>query len=118
MHDALARVVEIGQVDAVPRGVGAQLRDHARKLGIGDCARPPRARCVMVGDGEGQIGAAQRAGLMVQHAECVEAALVHVMPVYRQQRLAVLPHRNHVRVPKLVEHRPAHNAQCRGPRSR
>ena len=67
---------------------------------------------VMSGDAEGQRGLGDLAAACLHLAECVEGALVHVMPVDPEQRGAVLAVRDLVRRPQLVEQclRAAHGA--------
>ena len=61
VHDALARIVEPEQLDAVPGGIVLELAHHARDLGIGDIVPRAARRHVVVGDAEGQAGLGDRA---------------------------------------------------------
>ena len=60
MHDALPRIVEPEQLDAVLCGILLELPHHARDLGIGDVAARAARRHVMIGDAEGQAGLGDR----------------------------------------------------------
>ncbi len=91
VHDPLARIVEAEQGDTVSRGILLELPHHARDLGIGDVAAGRPGRDVMVGDAEGQPGLRHADTALGELAEGVEGALVHIVAVDPEQRLAVLP---------------------------
>ncbi len=103
MHDALARIVEAEQLDAVLGRVLLDLPHHARQLGIGDVAPRAARRHVMVGDAEGQPGLGDRHAALGQLAEGMERALVHVVAIDPEQRLAVLATHDLVGGPELVD---------------
>ena len=103
MHDALPGIVEPEQLDAVLRGILLDLPHHARELGIGDVAARAARRHVMVGDAEGEARLGDRHAPLGQLAEGVERALVHVVAVDPEQRLAVLAADDLVGGPQLVD---------------
>ena len=105
MDDALSRIVEPEQLDAVLGRVLLDLPHHARHLGIGDVAPRAARRHVVVGDAEGQARLGDRHAALGQLAEGVERALVHIMPVHPKQRLAILAPHDLVGGPNLVDDR-------------
>ncbi len=104
MHDALARIVEAEQRDAVARRVVHQLADHAGDLGIGNVlARTARGDRPVVG--ERQVGPASgdRGAAVGELGEGVERSFVHIMAVHPEERVAVLGPQDLVRRPQLVD---------------
>ena len=102
MDDALARIVQAEELDAVTRRVGAEIVDHPGDLGIGDVVAPTR-RHIVVGDAEGQAGLRDAAIASGNLGEGVERTLMHEMPVDPEQRVARGPRHDDMGVPELVE---------------
>ena len=93
VHDALARIVEAEQPDAVLFGVVLDLAHHARDLGIGDVVTRTARRHVMIGHAEGQPGLRHLDAAFAKLGEGVKRAFMDVVAVHPQQRLAVVaPH--------------------------
>ena len=105
VHDALARVVEAHQHDAVLGRVVDDLLDHAGERGIGDDAVARMRRHVVVGDAEGQVRPRHLGVARLDLVEALERAFVDVVPVDPQQREAVLGLEDLVLCPDLVEQR-------------
>ncbi len=103
MDDALPRIVEAEQLDAVLGGVLLDLAHHARELGIGDIGPRAARRHVMVGDAEGQPRLGDRDAALGELAEGVERALVDIVAVDPEQRRAVLAAQDLVGGPELVD---------------
>jgi hypothetical protein len=103
MHDALARIGQPEQRDAVTVRVALELGDHAGGRRIEHCALAAARRHVVVGDTEGQVGAAH---LPVAGDDLVEGmvrAFVQEMPVDRQQRLPGRTDTDFVGRPDLIK---------------
>ena len=103
MHDALPRIVQAEQLDAVLGRVLLDLAHHARELGIGDVAPRAAGRHVMVGHAEGQARFGDLDAALRELAEGMERALVHVVAVDPEQRLAVLAADDLMGGPELVD---------------
>ena len=103
MHDALARIVEPDQPDAVLGRIVRELLDHPADLRSRQVAGAPPGRHVVVGDAECELGMRDRRPALRQLVEGVERPFVQQMPVDPQQCLPVLAGQNGVAVPQLVD---------------
>ena len=103
MHDALARIAQAEQRDAVIRRIGLEIGHHGGDLRIGDAGGAAVGGDVMVGDGESEPRLGHLAPARLQLAEGVERAFMHVMAVDPEQRGAVLAAGDLVRRPQLVD---------------
>ena len=84
-------------------GIFLDLAHHPRDLGIGDVWSRAARRHVMVGHPEGQAGLGHRHAALRQPAEGVKRALMNVVAVDPEQRLAVLAADDLVGGPELVD---------------
>ncbi len=103
MHDALTRIAQAEQTDAVCGGVGLEIGDHRRDRRIGDRAVAGVGRHVMIGNAEGEPRLGHRTSALLHLREGEERAFMHIMAVDPEQRGAVLAPRDLVRGPELVD---------------
>jgi hypothetical protein len=107
VQDALTRIVDPEQRDAVPRCVGLQLEHHVADLGVRDSVDAfvaPSRRHVMVGEGEQLARTRDAAAFLLQFVERVRSALVNIGAIdVQQQFLAILRH--DVTVPDFLDQR-------------
>ena len=103
MDDALARIVEPEQGDAVMRRVGAEQVDHTGDRGIGDRPAAATGRHIVIGDAEGQIGTRDAAVARGDLAEGMVRAFMDEMPVDPDQRQAIVAAGHDVVVPQFVK---------------
>jgi len=99
VHDALPRIVQPEEMDAVLRSVRLEIAHHRRNLRIGDLAVAPARRHVMIGDAEGKARLGDLASALSHFAESVKGAFVHIVPVDPEQRSAVFAARDLMRRP-------------------
>jgi hypothetical protein len=106
VHDALAHVVQAEEADARSGAVVLQRLRHRALLGVGDVGERTRTGGhVVVGRGEGALGAAHRKATLAQHLEGRRRAVLHQVPVDVEQALSVVALRDDVGLPDLVEQR-------------
>ena len=103
MHNALARIAQAEQRDAVFRCIGFEVAHHRRDLRVGDRLAAPACRHVMIGNPEGELRLGGRTAARFHLAEGVKRAFVHVVAVDPEQGRGVLAARDLVRGPELVD---------------
>ncbi len=103
MNDALARIVEAEQYDAVRRRVGLERAHHRRDFGIGDRPVAAARRHIVIGDAEGELRLGDVAPARAHLAEGMERAFMHVMAIDPEERGAVLARHDRVRRPQFVD---------------
>ena len=105
VDDALARIAGPEEQDPPLPRVPRQLVDLAADLERGGSARTGCGRDVVVGDGDGEVGAPDPTARLAQHLEGVEGALVNQVAVDVEESAATRPGYDDVSRPDLVEHR-------------
>src|SRR5204863_7188704 len=114
VNDALAWIAEAEDLYAVLDRVALDRIDHGARFGIGDGSDVPgRSRHVMVGRAEGAVRPAQLQPFLGQHLEGPARAVVDVMPVDVEQRLAVIALHDLVTLPDFLEQRARGHAATR-----
>ena len=103
MHDPLSGIAQTEEGDVVFCRIGLKVAHHRCNLGICNLLFAPAGRHIMVGDPESQLRLGNTAATRHHLTEGMKRTLMHIMPVYPEERGPVVAAHNLVRRPQFVD---------------